>query len=182
MSDEEILPCVMCDQHHEQMLMLTCMHDPCINCAAVHYCSTQPNTSQVAKHSTQVYICAKCGEYTELDSSSVTELQRVYHLLKVFMISMSRGKKDMTIAGIILEALTLAAIPTHRICTLSRKYPTNIQRALIMIPIKSLGLLDTHPKSLIPSQTNNTNQQHIHLQFPSPTLLFLNPAIIIPTM
>ena len=66
----------MCDQHHEQMLMLTCMHDPCINCAAVHYCSTQPSSSQV-------YICAKCGEYTELDSSSVAELQRVYQLLKV---------------------------------------------------------------------------------------------------
>ena len=47
MSDEEILPCVMCDQHHEQMLMLTCMHDPCINCAAVHYCSTQPSNSNV---------------------------------------------------------------------------------------------------------------------------------------
>lgn len=47
MSDEEILPCVMCHQHHEQMLMLTCMHDPCINCAAVHYCSSQPSSSNV---------------------------------------------------------------------------------------------------------------------------------------
>jgi hypothetical protein len=37
----------MCGQHHEQMLMLVCMDDPCINCAAIHYCSTQASNSNV---------------------------------------------------------------------------------------------------------------------------------------
>lgn len=35
----------MCGQQHEQMLMLVCMHDPCINCAAIHFCSTGASNS-----------------------------------------------------------------------------------------------------------------------------------------
>jgi hypothetical protein len=30
-----------------------------------------------------MYRCAKCGEETELDSTSVVELQRVFHLMRV---------------------------------------------------------------------------------------------------
>jgi hypothetical protein len=29
------------------MLMLVCMHDPCINCAAIHFCTSQPPNSNV---------------------------------------------------------------------------------------------------------------------------------------
>jgi hypothetical protein len=35
MDDNE--ECVICHQYNEQMLMLQCVHDPCINCAAIHY-------------------------------------------------------------------------------------------------------------------------------------------------
>ena len=28
---------MICHQFNDQMLMLQCVHDPCINCAAVHY-------------------------------------------------------------------------------------------------------------------------------------------------
>lgn len=99
MSDEEILPCVMCGQQHEQMLMLVCMHDPCINCAAIHFCSTQPSNSNVCDPIMQVYVCAKCGEVTDLDSSSVIELQRIYGQLKV-SVSQFRARKDMIIGGV----------------------------------------------------------------------------------
>lgn len=36
-SEEEQQPCVICHQPNEQMLMLSCVHDPCINCAATQY-------------------------------------------------------------------------------------------------------------------------------------------------
>jgi|LakMenEpi03Aug12_release.lakeMendotaPanAssembly.Ray.scaffolds.fasta_scaffold277364_1 hypothetical protein len=39
----------MCGQHNEQMLMLVCMHDPCINCASIHLCTTQVPNSNVYK-------------------------------------------------------------------------------------------------------------------------------------
>lgn len=34
---DETEECVICHQPNEQMLMLTCVHDPCINCAVEHY-------------------------------------------------------------------------------------------------------------------------------------------------
>ena len=34
---EENEECVICHQFNDQMLMLQCVHDPCINCAAAHY-------------------------------------------------------------------------------------------------------------------------------------------------
>jgi hypothetical protein len=46
-SEDEQLPCVMCGQHNEQMLMLGCEHDPCINCASIHYTENQPYNSAV---------------------------------------------------------------------------------------------------------------------------------------
>lgn len=46
-SEEEQMPCVMCGQHNEQMLMLGCEHDPCINCASIHYSENQPYNSAV---------------------------------------------------------------------------------------------------------------------------------------
>lgn len=47
-SEEEQQPCVMCDQHNEQMLMLSCVHDPCIDCAATHYVDNEPHNSPVS--------------------------------------------------------------------------------------------------------------------------------------
>lgn len=34
----------------------------------------------------QVYTCGKCGEATQLDASSIIELQRVYAQLKVIFM------------------------------------------------------------------------------------------------
>jgi|JI6StandDraft_1071083.scaffolds.fasta_scaffold09321_4 hypothetical protein len=34
---EEDQECVMCHEYNDQMLMLTCVHDPCISCAASSY-------------------------------------------------------------------------------------------------------------------------------------------------
>lgn len=48
--EEEQQPCVICGQHHEQMLMLSCVHDPCINCAATHYVESEPRNSKVPSH------------------------------------------------------------------------------------------------------------------------------------
>lgn len=173
MSDEEILPCVMCEQHHEQMLMLTCMHDPCINCAAVHYCSTQPNTSQV-------YVCAKCGEYTELDSSSVAELQRVYHLLKVSLSHKHRGRRDMIIVAATQVAPIVAIIPVPRICTPNHlNLSINTLHHLITTPMKNH--LDIRLKNLIHSLISNTNLLPIHHQFPSLILLSPSPTTTIAT-
>jgi hypothetical protein len=80
--EDQQQPCVICGQQHEQMLMLSCVHDPCINCAAIHYVENEPRNSKVTSSSTQIYHCAKCDQETELDSSSVQELQRVYNALK----------------------------------------------------------------------------------------------------
>ncbi len=44
---EQQEPCVVCREHHDQMLMLSCVHDPCINCAAKHYVETEPEDSNV---------------------------------------------------------------------------------------------------------------------------------------
>jgi hypothetical protein len=38
----------MCEQHNEQMLMLSCVHDPCIDCAATHYVDNEPHNSSVS--------------------------------------------------------------------------------------------------------------------------------------
>lgn len=34
---EDNTECVMCHEFNDQMLMLTCVHDPCIECAAAYY-------------------------------------------------------------------------------------------------------------------------------------------------
>lgn len=47
MADESQLPCVMCHESNEQMLMLSCVHDPCVNCAAIHFVENQSYNSGV---------------------------------------------------------------------------------------------------------------------------------------
>ena len=69
--------CQLCKQSNDQMLMLACDHDPCINCAAsayaelVHIKNNDPN---VMNYLIKVYICEVCGESTQLDRSTVAEL------------------------------------------------------------------------------------------------------------
>ena len=45
--EESQRPCVMCRESNEQMLMLSCVHDPCVNCAAVQYVENEPQNSPV---------------------------------------------------------------------------------------------------------------------------------------
>jgi hypothetical protein len=65
------------------MLMLTCLHDPCINCAVKQYAHDAAGKARQRK-----YICAICGEATPLDISSVLELERLTGQLRL--------KKDKT--------------------------------------------------------------------------------------
>lgn len=54
------------------MLMLQCIHDPCINCAAIHYAEEFKG-----KLKNYYYTCQLCGERTALDISSVIELEKL---------------------------------------------------------------------------------------------------------
>ena len=72
--------CQLCKQQNDQMLMLACDHDPCINCAAsayaelVHIKNDDPNVHSL---SIKVYICEVCGESTTLDRTTVAELSNL---------------------------------------------------------------------------------------------------------
>lgn len=50
--------------------MLSCVHDPCINCAASAYAEQV----HIKGQNKDVYICEICGEETLLDTSTIAEL------------------------------------------------------------------------------------------------------------
>ena len=45
--------CNLCNKPNDQMLMLKCVHDPCINCAATTYAEQ----IHIKGQSNQVYAC-----------------------------------------------------------------------------------------------------------------------------
>jgi hypothetical protein len=47
--------CNLCNKPNDQMLMLKCVHDPCINCAA----STYAEQIHIKGQSSQVKICLR---------------------------------------------------------------------------------------------------------------------------
>lgn len=57
--------CQVCKQTNDDMLMLSCVHNPCVNCAAsayaeiVHIKNGNPNVKLLL---IQVYVCEICGE------------------------------------------------------------------------------------------------------------------------
>lgn len=61
------------------MLMLQCVHDPCINCAAIHYAEEFKGKlkNYVNNWLKKYYTCQLCGEKTPLDISSVIELEKL---------------------------------------------------------------------------------------------------------
>lgn len=57
--------CSICKKPSDQMLMLSCVHDPCINCAASNFAEQvhiKGQSSEVIKIHIKVYICEICGQ------------------------------------------------------------------------------------------------------------------------
>ena len=55
--------CSICQKQSNQMLMLSCVHDPCLTCAAHNHLPSSP-----------VYTCPICHQRTPLDPSTLAEL------------------------------------------------------------------------------------------------------------
>jgi DNA-directed RNA polymerase subunit RPC12/RpoP len=68
----------------------------------------------------QVYVCAKCGEVTDLDNSSVIELQRIYSQLKV-LVCLFRARRDMITARVKVQLLMLIEITKQVVETVKLK-------------------------------------------------------------
>ncbi|KAL4506474.1 hypothetical protein ABPG72_000045 [Tetrahymena utriculariae] len=69
--EEVIQKCTNCKQIPDDILMLSCDHDLCLNCAAQIFVSENLQTDS------RLLTCLECGQSTELDQSSVLELQRI---------------------------------------------------------------------------------------------------------
>ncbi|KAL4460002.1 hypothetical protein ABPG74_003528 [Tetrahymena malaccensis] len=69
--EEVIQKCTNCKQIPDDILMLSCDHDLCLNCAAIIFVSENLQTDS------RLLTCLECGQSTELDQSSVFELQRI---------------------------------------------------------------------------------------------------------
>eukprot|EP00828_Plagiopyla_frontata_P004391 TRINITY_DN11570_c0_g1_i1.p1 TRINITY_DN11570_c0_g1~~TRINITY_DN11570_c0_g1_i1.p1 ORF type:complete len:274 (-),score=38.78 TRINITY_DN11570_c0_g1_i1:46-867(-) len=65
--------CSRCQEFPEDILMLTCNHDLCLLCAATVF--TAPENS--IPRSNNELRCEQCGSLTQLDSSSIFELEKL---------------------------------------------------------------------------------------------------------
>ncbi len=54
----------MCHKFNDQMLMLTCVHDPCISCAATYYL-------EEARGKTNYYVMLPSCSSTPVDSATL---------------------------------------------------------------------------------------------------------------
>ena len=69
--------CAICRQNNDQLLMLTCSHDPCIECASLHYIKELKMQAdfQLSRNFHNVYPCEICFEVTKIDPSSIEEIK-----------------------------------------------------------------------------------------------------------
>lgn len=63
--------CAVCQRPNEQILLLTCSHDPCIECAALHYFEGAMIQSDFQLAEKSIYWCQVCYEPTPIDSESI---------------------------------------------------------------------------------------------------------------
>lgn len=73
--------CAVCEKSSEQLLVLTCEHDPCPSCAAHHYFKEfqTENDFQLMPNSLDYYKCSVCFEITKLDKETINYLKRSHH-------------------------------------------------------------------------------------------------------
>lgn len=86
--------CNLCNKPNDQMLMLSCVHDPCINCAASAFAEQihiKGQSKEVPSIIIKLYICEICGEETLLDNSTITELTALANTV----IKMPSKAKDL---------------------------------------------------------------------------------------
>ncbi|CAD8147852.1 unnamed protein product [Paramecium pentaurelia] len=67
-----ISKCSYCQKVPDDILMLTCNHDLCLDCAAKSF------SIQQAKKNKKFFVCDICQLKTELDSNSVYELEKIH--------------------------------------------------------------------------------------------------------
>jgi hypothetical protein len=71
--------CFKCYKVPDDILMLACGHDLCLGCAAQVYCGRNPSTKKVGNPCLlQDFICDLCNTATDLDASSVYELEKIH--------------------------------------------------------------------------------------------------------
>ncbi|CAD8147049.1 unnamed protein product [Paramecium octaurelia] len=64
--------CSYCQKVPDDILMLTCNHDLCLDCAAKSF------SNQQAKKHKKFFVCDICQVNTELDSNSIYELEKIH--------------------------------------------------------------------------------------------------------
>lgn len=79
MSDDQLEFCGRCRQYPENILMLSCSHDLCLDCAAQVFDS--PENSQAREKSG--IQCPQCRQVTQLDQSSIYELEKILIEMKI---------------------------------------------------------------------------------------------------
>lgn len=69
--------CSGCKKESDELLVLSCQHDPCINCVAKQYFSENRMQNDFQLHrNNDYYLCTICYEETKLDDSTINELKR----------------------------------------------------------------------------------------------------------
>ncbi|CAD8114474.1 unnamed protein product [Paramecium sonneborni] len=64
--------CSKCQKVPDDILMLTCTHDLCLDCAAKSF------STQQTKKKKKFFVCDACQSNTELDSNSIYELEKIH--------------------------------------------------------------------------------------------------------
>ncbi|CAD8096776.1 unnamed protein product [Paramecium sonneborni] len=64
--------CSKCSKVPDDILMLTCAHDLCLDCAAKSF------SNQQTKKKNKFFVCDTCLSNTELDSNSIYELEKIH--------------------------------------------------------------------------------------------------------
>lgn len=85
-TDNEV--CSICEQHPEDILMLECTHDLCVNCAAEIYAKVSKKTS--------IFVCEICLAQTVLDRETIQCLESAALSLR----RQQRPPQNMPVASI----------------------------------------------------------------------------------
>lgn len=70
-------PCAVCKKNHDQLLILGCEHDTCIECATKHYAREMKVQSdfQLTRNMSNFYPCELCFHITKLDAITVAQIK-----------------------------------------------------------------------------------------------------------